>query len=457
MANAKRLDMTQGPILKKMLIFVIPAILTNLIQQLYTIADRVVVGRFAENGTVALAAVGSTGSASAMFLNIFIGMAVGVNVVCANFRGAKDSENVERCMHTAIPMGTLCGLIVLVFGQLFCRPLLSLLGTPDSLMEGAELYMRIFFMGTPASMTYNFATNILRSNGDTKRPLIILGTSGLVNVALNLVLVVGFHMSVAGVAIATIASQYISAIWALIILFSKKDEYRMSFRKLKLHKDMVLSIIKIGVPGGINGLVFTFSNTVILSGVNSFNSAVISAGKTASSDLALLIYQVIVGIYMGCVSFAGQCYGAKKYRRIDRLAVTAMGLGTAILAVIGVCFTVFDEQLLGLFNSDPAVIQAGVGPLRINAWFYVLYLISEVPLGCMRGMKRSTIPSALNVIGICIPRVLWVWLAFPLHRSLTFLYVCFPVSWFISAALQWGYYFHIRKKLLSQKSELTEI
>jgi putative MATE family efflux protein len=222
MANAKRLDMTQGPILKKMLIFVIPAILTNLIQQLYTIADRVVVGRFAENGTVALAAVGSTGSASAMFLNIFIGMAIGVNVVCANARGAKDQESTERCMHTAIPLAALCGFFVLLVGQLCCKPLLTLLGTPGSLMDDAELYMRIFFLGVPGSLLYNFGANILRANGDTKRPMTILGLSGLVNVALYLVLVIGFKMSVAGVAIATITAQYISAIWVLYILFSRK-------------------------------------------------------------------------------------------------------------------------------------------------------------------------------------------------------------------------------------------
>ena len=455
MANGKRLDMTQGPILKKLLIFVIPAILTSLIQQLYTIADRVVVGRFAENGTVALAAVGSTGSASAMFLNIFIGMAIGVNVVCANTRGAKDMESTDRCMHTAIPLAAICGMFVLVMGQLCCKPLLTLLGTPDSLMEGAELYMRIFFLGVPGSLVYNFGSNILRSNGDTKRPMMILSLSGLVNVALNLVLVIGFNMSVAGVAIATITSQYISAIWVLCILFSQKGEYKMSARKLKLHKDMVLSIVKIGVPGGINGLVFTLSNTVILTGVNSFNSEIISAGKTAATDIATLIYQVVVGIYLGCISFSGQCYGAKKYRRIDKVALTAMGLGTAMLVVIGALITIFERPLLGMFNSDPAVINAGIGPLRINAWFYVFYLISEVPLGCMRGTKRSTVPSLLNVIGICGPRIIWTFFVFPLHRSLTFLYVCFPISWVISAVFQWSYYFCIRKQLLKREQVET--
>jgi len=204
-------------------------------------------------------------------------------------------------------------------------------------------------------------------------------------------------------------------------------------------------------------MVFTLSNTVIQTAVNSFNSAVISAAKTAATDLSTVIYQVIMGFYLGCVSFSGQCYGAKKYRRIDKLAVTALGLGSIMLAVIGVLYTIFGEQLLALFNDDPAVVKAGMGPMRINAWFYALYLLSEVPLGCLRGMKRSGVPSFLNLLGICLPRVLWVWFAFPVHRSLTFLFVCYPISWIISSVLQWCYYFHIRKKLLSQKSELTEI
>ena len=451
MSKRSTLDMTQGPILKKLLIFAIPAIITSLVQQLYTITDRVVVGRFAEDGTQALAAVGSTSTATTMFLNVFIGMALGANVVCSNYRGAKDAESVDRCMHTAIPLGAVCGLFVVIAGELCCGPLLTLLGTPGELKREAELYMRIFFLGVPASLVYNFGANILRSSGDSKNPMIILGISGLANVGLNLLLVIKYNMSVAGVAVATIVSQYISAIWVLWILFSKKGEYKMSFKKLYLHKDMVKSIATVGIPGGLNGLVFTLSNTVILGGVNSFDSKIISAGKTAATDIALLIYQVIVGLYLACVSFSGQCYGAKKYRRIDKVAVTATAVGTIMLAVIAVCMTIWERDLLGLFNSNPDVIDAGVGPLRINSWFYVLFLLSEIPLGCMRGTKRSTIPSLLNVIGICGPRVIWTLFIFPMHRSLTFLYVCFPISWAISAVLQWVYYFTVRKQLLKEE------
>ena len=447
MRATKTLDMTQGPILKKLLAFVIPAIAMNLVQQLYTIADRVVVGQFAENGTVALAAVGSTGSVTVLFLNIFIGMAVGANVTCANKRGAKDPLGVERCMHSAILLAAVCGVTICVLGIAACKPLLLLLGTPDELLELATLYTRIYFLGVPGSLVFNFGNNLLRAHGDTKRPMYILSATGLVNVGLNLLLVIVFHMSVAGVAIATIVAQYLSAAAVLWILFSPKDEYKMQWKKLRFHKPSVISIMRIGIPGGLNGMVFTLSNTVILSAVNSFNSAVISAARTAATDLSTMIYQVIAGIYMGCVSFSGQCFGAKKYRRIDKVAVTALGLGSAILAVIGVAYTIFGRQLLSLFNSDPQVIDAGMGPLMINAWFYVLYLVSEVPIGCLRGMRKSGVPGILNLIGICVPRVIWSLWIFPMRRSLTFLFLCYPISWIIGAALQWGYYFYCRKKL----------
>ena len=451
MRSSKSLDMTQGSVLKKLLAFVIPAILTNLIQQTYTIADRVVVGRFAADGTTALAAVGSTAQITTLFLNLFVGMSIGANVVCANLRGAKDQQGVERCMHTAVLFSAICGVCVGVVGILLCRPLLLLLDTPRTLLDAATLYTRIYFLGMPGSLVYNFGANLLRANGDTRRPMYILSATGVVNVCLNLVLVIGCGMSVAGVAIATITAQYLSAISVLWILFSPKGEYGLSVKKLRLDKKMVASIAKIGIPGGLNGMVFTLSNAVVLTAVNSFNSAVISAAKTAANDLNIVMYQVVAGVYMGCVSASGQCYGAKKYSRIDRYAAAAMGLGSSILAVVGVCFTIFGRQLLGLFNDNPEVIDAGMGPLMLHAWFYVLYLFSEVPLGCLRGMKKSVLPGVLNLIGICLPRVLWTLLVFPMHRSLTFLFVCYPISWLFSAMLQWIYYLYCRKKLLLAK------
>ena len=455
MGTTKTIDMTQGPVLKKLWSFVAPAILSNLVQQTYTIADRVVVGRFAADGTTALAAVGSTGQITSLFVYLFLGLSLGANVTCSNFRGAKDNENIRKCMHTAIPFGLLCGIFVMFLGEFAALPMLKLLGTPEVLMESALRYLRIVFLGTPASLTFNFGANLLRSHGDSRRPMYILALTGLVNVCLNMVLVIGFDMSVAGVAWATVIAHYLSAGCVLWILFSPKDEYKMSVKNLCLNKRMIAAISKIGIPAGLNSTVFIFSNTFVISGVNSFNSAVISAGKTAANDLGAMLYQVIMGMYTGCVNFSGQCFGAKKYRRIDRLAVTAMGLGSAILFAGAVVYTIFGRQLMGIFNSDPAVIEAGMGVLMINVWFYVLYLATEVPLGCIRGMRKASVSSMLNVVGICLPRILWVSFVFPLHRSVTFLYVCYPISWFISAAMQWGYYFYVRKKVLAEAVQET--
>ena len=455
MRPKKTLDMTQGPVLGKLLTFVIPVILSNLLQQMYTIADRVVVGRFAADGTTALAAVGSTGQVTALFTYLFLGLSLGANITCSNFRGAKDQESVKRCMHTAIPFSLLCGVFVCILGELCAGPMLSLLGTPAVLMESAKLYVRIYFLGVPASLMFNFGAGILRAHGDSKRPMYILSATGVVNVGLNLVFVIGCGMSVEGVALATIISQYLNFIIVFWILFSPKDEYKMSVKELCLDKKMVTSIAKIGVPAGLNSTVFIFSNTFVLAGVNSFNSAIISAGKTAANDLSAMLYQVIMGMYTGCVNFSGQCYGAKKYRRIDRLAVTAMGLGSAILLTGSVLYTIFGRQLMHIFNSDPAVIEAGMGVLLINVWFYVLYLAAEVPLGCTRGMRKASVPSVLNVIGICVPRIIWVSLFFPMYRTVTFLYVCYPISWFISATMQWGYYFYIRKKISVENAQET--
>ena len=455
MRSSRTLDMTQGPVLGKLLSFVIPAILSNIIQQMYTIADRIVVGRFAENGTMALAAVGSTNTCIILFLDLFYGMALGANITCANFRGARDAKGVEKCMHTAIPFAAVGGVIVCILGSLLIHPMLRLLDTPDALVDLAALYMRIYFLGTPASLIYNCGANLLRAHGDTKRPMYLLTATGLVNVGLNLVLVIGFRMGVAGVAVATVISQYLSAIGVLWILFSPKDEYKMSFKKLCMDKKMIGAIARIGIPTALNSTVFTLSNTIVLAGVNSFNSAIISAAKTAVTDLSTMIYQVVMGVYVGCVSASGQCFGAKKYRRIDRLAFTSLAVGSAMLAVVGVIYTIFGRQLIGAFNNDPRVIEAGWGALMINAWFYVLYLLTQIPLGCVRGMRKSLVPGLLTVVGICLPRILWVWFAFPVHRSLTFLFVCYPISWIFSSALQWGYYFYVRRKIL--KSDIKAV
>lgn len=447
MRSSGTMDLTKGSVSKQLIAFALPILLTNILQHLYTVADRVVVGQFAQSGEIALAAVGATSSATTLFLNIFTGLAIGTNVICANRRGARNQKDLELCMHSSMLLSIVTGLCVGLLGILLCRPLLTLLDTPQMVIDQAVLYMRIYFIGVPASLVYNFGANILRAHGDTKRPMYILSLTGLVNVGLNLVLVIVFKMSVAGVAIATITAQYISAVAVVCILFSPKGAYKMEFKRLRFHKESMRAVVRVGVPCGLNGMVFTLSNLILQTALNSFDSAIVIAGKTAAMDLSTLVYQVIGAFYTACVSFSGQCYGARQYRRIDSLLLRGVGLCWLFMSVISTICTVFARPLLGLFNSNPEVIEVGIGVLIINCWGYMLYSVSEVVLGCLRGMGKSGVPSFLNLLGICLPRLIWVFLIFPLNATVSFLYLCYPISWGISAALQSGYYLYCRRRL----------
>ena len=443
----KRVDLTSGPITKKLILFAIPIILSNLLQHLYSAADRVVVGQFAQNGTTALAAVGATGSAISLLLGLFSGFSIAINILCANARGARNTAGLRRTMHTAPIIALICGVSMMFVGLLVSRPMLKLMSAPDAVLDQATLYMRIYFLGVPASILYNFGSAIVRSNGDTKRPMLILALSGIVNVALNLVLVVFFHLDVAGVAIATIASQYLSAFQIWRILFNPKDDYQMKFKELRLHKKQVLSIIRTGIPCSINGIAFNLSNMTMQSAINSFNDPILMAGNVASDGLTGLLYQVIVGFYSAIVSFAGQNYGAGKYKRIDK------GLGISLFWCCGIVLLVagttvfFHEPLMGLFDPDPDVIAAGTTKLRILSFSYVLYAVSELLLGCLRGMKKTAIPSAINFGGVCLFRILWVWLAFPMHATVGMLYICYPISYVLSTLGMLIYFLVSRHKL----------
>jgi len=332
-------------------------------------------------------------------------------------------------------------------GIIFCKPLLRLMATPEDVLEPATLYMRIYLAGSPVAMIYNFGASIMRAHGDTKRPMYILTASGLVNVVLNLILVIGCHMDVAGVAIATVASQVASAGAIVWLLFSSKGEYKMSFKELRLNKKSVLAVVRVGIPCGLNNIVFSFSNMTVQSALNSFNSAIIIAGKTAATDIVNLTYQIIAAFAMACTSFSGQCYGAGDYKRIDKLCKESIVVCWGCMVIVSILATLFPEPLLGLFNSDPAVIEAGKGILLINSWGYMLYTVCDLVLCCSRGMGKTSVPTILSFAGICIPRILWAMLIFPMYRTVEFLFLCYPISWFINSVLQIIYYVHARKQL----------
>lgn len=447
------MDLTHGPVTARLMAFTLPILASNLLQHLYSAADRAVVGKFAVNGDVALAAVGSTNSAIMLLVNLALGLALGANVVCANLRGAANHKGLRKAMHTSVLLALVAGIAVMVLGICVAEPFLLLMGSPESVIDAATLYTRIYFVGMPFTLLYNFGASILRAHGDTKRPMTILAISGVVNVVLNLVFVLGFGMDVDGVAWATVISQVIAAVVVLWILFKPDGGYDLNISELRFHKQEILSVIRVGIPSGINGMVFSVSNVIIQTSINSLGP-VVMAGNTAAGSCSGLVYQVIAAFYSACVSFGGQCYGAKKYKRIDKLVGQSILLSSIMIAVLSLAATAFPYFFLGLFTNSQEAMEVALEPLLLICWGYVLYSFSEVFLGALRGMRRSGMPTLLNAVAICVPRLLWVYLAFPLCRTAGFLYVCYPISYVVSTIAQGGYYFLVRRKLDRQQDEV---
>ena len=444
--NRNVLDLTTGSVTKKLLTFTMPILASNLLQHLYNAADKAVVGRFAANGDMALAATGATGTAITLLLNLFVGLSLGTNVVCANMRGAAKPTELRKAMHTSILLAAILGVFAMVLGIVVAEPFLIAMSCPEDVLELATLYMRIYFVGVPFSLLYNFGAAILRAHGDTKRPMNILAVSGLVNVALNLVFVLFCGMDVDGVGWATVISQVVSAVVVLGILFKPDGGYDLNLRELKFHKREVVSVARVGIPCGINGLVFSVANVIIQSSINSLGPVAVGGGS-ASSGVAGIVYQVLAAFYSGCISFAGQCYGAGMYKRIDKLVLTSILWSAGIMAVLSTVATLFPKLLLGLFTSNEDFIRSGTPQMLIASWGYILYGVSESFLGCLRGMRRSGMPTLLNAAFICLPRLIWVFAVFPFCRTVWFLYLCYPISYVFSATAQGLYYYNVRKKL----------
>lgn len=443
MSSRHSMDLTEGSVLLKLLKFVFPLILTNLLQQCYSAADVIVVGKFA--GSAALAAVGSTGSITTLLLNLFNGLAVAANVICANFYGAKKREELNNCMHTSVLLAFVGGIALTAIGVLFAKPLLMMMNSPANVIDLAARYMRIYFCGVPASLVYNFGAGILRAYGDTKRPMYILSATGIVNVVLNLVLVVFFDMSVAGVAIATIVSQILSAIAIVVILFNPRGEYQMKLKLLRFHGHQLKKLVRIGIPCGFNGIVFSISNVILQSTVNTFGDIVV-AGASAAGSVNNFVYVFLASFYTACVSFAGQNFGAKKYRRIDMLLARSMVACVSMIVAAATLVTAFSDFLLKLYTNDLAVVEAGRPIMEMICWSYALYAVPEVCTGCLRGIGESTAPTLLNVFCICGLRFIWIFLVFPLNPAVPMLYLCYPISYALCGAAQYIYYRRCRRR-----------
>lgn len=438
------IDMCNGPLFGKVLIFSLPLMLSGILQLLYNAADVAVVGRFA--GSQSLAAVGSTGSLINLMTNLFIGLSVGASVVVARNLGAHNFRKAHDAVHTAIAISLVAGTVTLAIGASLSKFFLSLMDTPDDVIDLATLYMRIYFVGMPGLMVYNFGASILRAMGDTVRPLWFLTISGLVNILLNLMFVCVFHMDVAGVALATIISQYISAILVVICLLKLDNCCHLSIKEIAFHKTEVAEMLKVGLPAGVQSSLFSVSNVLIQSSINSFGSTVM-AGNAAASNIEGFTYIAMNSVYQASLTFTSQNVGAKKPERIPRVAVVCLFIVTAVGLVLGSLSCFFGEALLKIYSTDAAIIPYGMVRLRYICLPYFLCGVMEVFVGLLRGMNCSTIPMIVSIFGSCVFRVLWVYTAFRAYPTQETLYIAYIISWALCSAIHFICYLIIKKRL----------
>lgn len=446
-AKAKKsyeIDMCNGPLLGKIMLFTLPLMLSGILQLLFNAADVVVVGRFA--GNEALAAVGSTGSLTNLLVNLFIGLSVGANVLVARYYGGKQEEEVSQTVHTAIIISIVGGLILAVIGIVTARPLLLMMDTPDNVIGHSVVYMRIFFCGMPVMLLFNFGSAILRAVGDTRRPLIYLVIAGIINVLLNLGFVVGFHMGVAGVALATVISQCISAGLIVKCLVQSEGCFRLSFDKLHMNWDKFIRIAKIGLPAGIQGSLFSISNVLIQSSVNSFGS-IAMAGNTAGSNVEGFVYTAMNSVHQTAVSFTGQNLGGKRFDRINKILMECLILVALIGVIMGNGVVLLGNQILGLYSSDPQVIAYGLQRMSVVCTFYCLCGIMDVCVGSIRGLGYAVMPMIVSLMGACVFRVIWIYTVFQWERSLYTLYISYPISWGLTAAVHLLCFIVVRKQV----------
>ena len=438
------IDMCNGTIMDKLISFALPLMLSGVLQLMFNAVDIIVVGRF--TGSQALAAVGSTSALINIFTNLFIGISLGSNVLAARFYAAGKSKEMSETVHTSITIALISGIIMAFVGAIFAKGALELMDTPDDVIDQSVLYMRIYFMGMPFFMLYNYGAAILRAVGDTKRPLLFLIISGITNAVLNLILVIVFGLGVAGVAIATVIAQLISCVLVLACLCRSQSSYRLYFNKLGIRRDYMVQIFKVGVPAGIQSVVINFSNALLQSSVNSFGSTAM-AGYTAANNLLGFLYVSINSVTQACMSFTSQNLGVGKFKRMDRVLIDCIILSVAVSIVMGSSFYIFGRQLIGIYTSDAEVVKCGMEILAYTTLTYFLCGIMDLIPGALRGMGYSAVPMVLSVIGTVGTRVLWIFGIFPYHRSLGILFVSYPASWGLTIVLQAACFYFVRKRV----------
>lgn len=441
------IDMCNGSIMDKLISFSLPLMLSSILQLMFNAVDIIVVGRF--SSSQALAAVGSTTALINIFTNLFIGISLGANVLAARYFAAGRDKEMSEAVHTAITLALISGVIMAFVGVGMSRTALSLMATPPDVIDLSAVYMRIYFMGMPFFMLYNYGAAILRAVGDTKRPLVFLIAAGLTNVVLDLLLVIVIPLGVAGVAIGTVASQMISCILVLRCLYKSEGSYQLRFSRLMIRWVYLKRIFQVGIPAGIQSTVINFSNALLQSSVNSFGSTAM-AGYTAANNILGFLYAAVNAVTQACMSFTSQNYSVGKQKRMDRVLLDCMLLSAGVSVVLGVGAYVFGSQILRIYTTETEVIQCGLEILSITTVPYFLCGIMDLIPGALRGMGHSAVPMILSVIGTVGTRIVWIYGFFPQHRSLHFLFISYPGSWIITIAMQAVCFWFVRKKCVKQ-------
>ena len=441
--SSYEIDMTEGPLLGKLVQFSIPLALSGVLQLLFNAADIVVVGRFA--GSQSLAAVGSTSALNMLIVNLFIGLSIGVNVLVARYYGGGQTRDLFETVHTAILTAFSCGVFLVVLGNVLSRPLLQIMDTPEDVIDHSVLYMRIIFAGMPASMLYNFGSAILRAVGDTQRPLYFLLTAGVINVLLNLFFVIVLHMGVAGVATATVISQCVSAALVVLCLLRSEGVYRLDLKSLRFYKSKLKEMTRIGIPAGIQGAMFSISNVLIQSTINTFGS-VAMAGSTAGGNIEGFVWNAMDAFTQATQSFVGQNYGAKKLDRVRRVMWICMFLVTGVGLVLGIGVYLAAHPLLSIYSSDPAVIEYGRLRMLLICVPYFTCGAMNIFVGGMRGLGSSLTPMVDTIFGVCVLRVVWVYTVFAMWPTWEVLFLSYPVTWVMTSILAGICYVVIKKK-----------
>ena len=438
------IDMCHGPLLGKILVFYIPLMLSGILQLLFNAADIIVVGQFA--GNESLAAVGSTGALINLIINLFIGLSVGANVLVARYYGANQQTELKEMVQTAIATSVISGILLVFVGFFVAKPALTLMGTPDDVVGQSVLYMRIYFAGMPFMMAYNFGAAVLRAVGDTKRPLYYLLIAGIANVILNLIFVIYFSMHVAGVATATVISQAISAVLVIRCLLKTDSVYKLELKGIKISMDKFGKMFKIGLPAGVQGALFSISNVLIQSSVNSFGS-VAMAGNTAGSNIEGFVYTSMNAFYQSAISFCGQNYGAKEYKRVGKALFICEVLVILVGLLLGNGAYLAGGTLLKLYSSDPEVISYGILRMRYISVIYFLCGMMDVMVGGLRGIGYSIMPMLVSLTGACLFRIVWIYTIFQEVRTLPCLYISYPISWILTFSVHLICFLIVYKKL----------